>query len=247
MLTLYQYPGADGLTSVSPPCMKVEMALRLLGVEHQVKNLTSPAQGKRYSITGRLPVLEVDGERIPDSIAILDRLEEFYPDAPLWPTDRGERVQDRLWDHYVTDSLYWYGFYLRWVRPDTSERFFRALFARRPGWMRLLIRLAYLPKQRSRAGLQGVGGKTPAMVDRQLERALDTIVEGLAGGPFLQGRDRPGRGDLSCVSLLVQPGFRDTLPGMMEQIRARPPLGEHCRRVLDACSMELPRWMRESA
>jgi glutathione S-transferase len=246
MLTLYQYPGADGIRSVSPPCLKIEMALRLLGVEHEVKNIFSPQEGKRVSLTGRLPVLEIDGERIPDSVAILDRLETAYPDAPLWPTDPKKRLQDRLWDHYVNDSLYWLGFYLRWVRPDTSESFFQALFRRRPGWRRLLIRLAYVPRQKSRAMLQGVGGKPPELVHRQVERALDTILEGLDGGSYLQGRDRPGRGDLACASFLVQPGFRDTLPETMQQIRERPALGEHCRRVLDACSMEHPRWFREA-
>ena len=246
MLKLYQYPGADGISSVSPPCMKIEMALRLLGVEHRVKNITSPAEGKRVSVTGRLPVLEIDGEMVPDSVEILDRLEALYPDARLWPAEPRDRLQDRLWDVYVTDSLYWLGFYLRWVRPDTSDRFFRALFSRRPGWMRLLIRLAYRPKQRRRGMLHGVGGKPLQVVNRQMERALDTFVEGFAGGPYLQGRDRPGRGDLACVSLLVQPGFRDTLPETMEQIRRRPELGDHCRRVLDDCSMEHPRWIRET-
>ena len=126
MITLYQYPGGDGLSSVSPPCMKIEMALRLLGAEFEVKNLTSIQQTRRVSETGRLPVLEADGERTADSIAILDRLERMFPDAALWPTDPAEHLRDRLWDHYATDSVYWLGFYLRWIRPDTSERFFRA-------------------------------------------------------------------------------------------------------------------------
>ncbi len=243
MLTLYQYPGGDRLTSVSPPCMKVEMALRLIGAEFRVENLTSLATVRRVSETGRLPVLEAGGVRTPDSIAILDRLEGMFPDAPLWPVDPARRVRDRLWDHYGTDSLYWLGFYLRWIPADTAESFFRAMFGRQPWVVRFLIRRTLLPGQRRRARLHGVGGKSGAQVRAEIDRAFDTVVAGLEGGPFLQGRDRPGRGDLACVALLVQAGFRNSLPATMEQVLDRPSLPAFCRRVLEACSLDVPGWL----
>jgi len=243
LLTLYQYPGGDGLGSVSPPCLKVEMALRLLGCEFRIDNLTSAAAARRISATGRLPVLEVEGERVPDSIAILDRLEQMFPGAALWPSDPVRRVRDRLWDHFGTDSMYWLGFHLRWVAPESSTAFFDALFGRAPWPVRSVVRLTFVPQQRKRARLHGVGGKSPEQVLSEIERALDTVVAGLEGGPFLQGRDRPGRGDLSCVALLVQAGFRRTMPEVMERIRKRPALAGLCARTLEACSMPVPGWL----
>jgi glutathione S-transferase len=244
MLALYQYPGGQGLSSISPPCMKVEMALRALGADFRVHNLRSAAAVRRISATGRLPVLEIDGERIADSITILDRLERLYPDAELWPTDAVERLRDRLWDHYATDSLYWPGFYLRWVRPDTSELFRRGLLGRAPWLVRFLVRRTFVPRQRRRALLQGVGGKSVAAVNAEIARGVDTIAAGLEGGPFLQGRDRPGRGDLACVSLLVQAGFHDNMPEAMERIRGLSSLPRFCRDTLDACRMDVPGWLR---
>jgi glutathione S-transferase len=244
MLTLYQYPGAAGLTSVSPPCVKIEMALKLLGAEYRVESISSPPAVKRISATGRLPVMDIGGERVPDSIMILDRLEKEFPDARLWPNDPGRHLQDRLWDHVVTDSIYWLGFYMRWVDPDGAPRTYQALFGRRPWLMRTAIRMTFLPRQRRRAGLHGVGGKTPEAVRSECRRAFDMVMEGLGGGPFMQGRDHPGRGDLAATALLSQVGFRDSLPELMQMVRDRPPLVELCCRVHDACDMEGPKWLR---
>ena len=49
-----------------------------------------------------------------------------------------------------------------------------------------------------------------------------------------------------AVALFSQAGFRDTMPDVMEMVRARPPLVELCGRVHDACDMEATRWLRSS-
>lgn len=242
-MILYQYPGADGLSSISPPCMKVEMALKRLEVEYRVENLVSPSRARRVSVTGRLPVLELDGERIPDSIVILDRLERKFPTASLWPSDPVRRLQDRLWDHFGTDSMYWLGFYLRWVHPEFAPASRQALFGRLPWIARAALRVRFLPRQRKRAMLHGVGGKSPAMIRAEMERGFEMLVAGLQGGPFLQARATPGRGDLACVALLAQAGFRRTLTETMEQIRSRPALTDYVRGVLESCRMRVPAWL----
>ena len=170
---------------------------------------------------------------------ILDRLERAFPEAALWPADPARRTCDRLWDHYGTDSMYWLGFHLRWVAPDTSAAFFGALFGRVAWPVRSLVRLTFLPQQRKRAGLHGVGGKSLAQVLEEIARAFDTVVAGLEGGPFLQGRDRPGRGDLACVALIAQAGFRGTMPTVMEMVRSRPDLPPFCARTFEACAMPM--------
>ena len=38
-ITLYQYPGGDGLGSVSPPCLRVDMALRWIGIKFERRDL----------------------------------------------------------------------------------------------------------------------------------------------------------------------------------------------------------------
>ncbi len=52
-IVLYQYPGGSGVPSVSPPCVKVYLALRYIGVEHEVVDIRSPAKVRGLSRTGR--------------------------------------------------------------------------------------------------------------------------------------------------------------------------------------------------
>ncbi len=243
-MKLYQYPGGGGISSISSPCVKVELALRLVGAEYEAVNLRSRKAARQVSATGRLPVLEVDGTRIADSVAILDELEKRFPKAGLSPIEPGARVRDRLWEHFATDTMYWVGFWLRWVDHDVSNRFFGALFGRMAWPGRFAVRSFFVPTQRHRIRMVGHGGKTAERIHVEFSRALDMVEQGLEGGPFLQGRATPGRGDLSCAGILVQVGFRDSMPDEMAEVRKHPTIIEHMIAVFEACSMDLPRWLR---
>jgi glutathione S-transferase len=239
---LYQYPGGDGVGSVSPPCFKIELALRLLGADYERVNVTSPGKVRQISSTGRLPVLEVDGARIHDSIRILNELEGRF-EAPWLDATERERLQDRLWEYFVNEHLYWCGFYLRWVDPEDSARFFDALFGKMKLPARWLVRRMFLPRQRRRSRLHGSGGRERSEILDEIVNALEMLVTALDGGPFLQGRSAPGRGDLAVASLLGQAGFRGSLPEVCRQVKSRPPLMTHLHDVFAACEVETPRWL----
>src|SRR5262249_20942523 len=77
---------------------KVGRGLRVKKLPFALVEPRSPEDYRRLSPeTGLLPVLEVDGARIPDSAAILDYLDERFPDPPLLsPDPRAAREQRRL-------------------------------------------------------------------------------------------------------------------------------------------------------
>ncbi|GAB4224019.1 MAG: hypothetical protein Kow0062_25030 [Acidobacteriota bacterium] len=242
-IVLHEFPGGAGVPSVSPPCTKVELALRLARAEFEVRRVRSRGEARRVSRTGRLPVLEIDGERIADSNLILDRLETLFPEAGLAPDDPQQRVVDRLWEHFATDAIYWTGFALRWVNPPTREIFLDALFGRASWLTRRMVRLFFVPAQRRRAESHGAGLKDAGTLLGEVDRALAMAETGLAGGPFLQGRDRPARGDLALASLHVQAGFRGRREPLLERLERRPALVEHLRRTLAACGIDGPAWL----
>jgi glutathione S-transferase len=48
--------------------------------------------------SGTVPVLEEDGGLVlPESLVIMEYLEERFPEPPLWPADPAERAFGRLW------------------------------------------------------------------------------------------------------------------------------------------------------
>jgi glutathione S-transferase len=74
---------------------KVRWALEHKHIEHERR---APPPGLHMFLAailtrGRaftLPILELEGERIPDSAAIIAALEARYPDPPLYPHDAAE-------------------------------------------------------------------------------------------------------------------------------------------------------------
>jgi glutathione S-transferase len=240
-IVLYQYPGTSDVPSVSPPCLKIYMALRYIDVEHEVVNLRSPARARKLSRSGRLPVAEIDGRRVPDSIDIMDALEHRHPDAGLRPSDPQRALRDRLWEHLVNDHMYFVGYCLRWV--IYPERTLGAMFGRAPWIVRWGVRLTLLRDARRRARYHGIGGKAPAVIHATAERGFAMLAEGLEGGAYLQGRDRPARGDLAAASLLAQIGWRDTMPPVLELLDRNPALRDYTARVFEACRMMRPKWI----
>ena len=70
-ITLFQFPPVAGLPSVSPFCVKVQMALRRCGLPFdRVDTLFA----RRYNPQRKLPVMDWDRERLGDSTAILRRI-----------------------------------------------------------------------------------------------------------------------------------------------------------------------------
>jgi len=241
-IVLLQYPGAGGVPSLSPPCLKVHLALRVMGVEHRLENAATPFEVSRRSPTRRVPAIQLDGEWIGESTAVLDAVERRFPDRALTPADPVGRAHDRLWEHFVTDTLYWIGFYHRWMIPANTRRVLDATFGAGFSLRRLAARLVLVPMLKRRARGQGIAGLPRDQAARAFVRALDTARDGIAGGPFLEGRDRPGRGDCALAAFLVQTAYGGSLPKGFALVKERPDLFAHVARVFEAASLPVPEW-----
>lgn len=240
-IKLYQYPGGSGLASLSPPCLKIQLALGRIGLPFETIDLQTPYDVKKISSTGRVPVIEIDGKRTVESTAVLDALEPFDTAHRLFPKDPQERNTDRLWDYFGTDSLYWCGVYLRWKLPENKERMLAAFFGRKWSIRKAVASRILIPMLHKRLDGQGLGHRTRDEVETAFKKALDTIETGLEGGTFLGNRPAPGRGDLAVATLLAQAGWRETLPDVLAEIRRRPPLVAMVQATFEACGAEKPR------
>lgn len=238
-IILYQYRGDDRVPSLSPPCLKVLLALRRLGLPHRVVDV-SPLKVRRFSPTGRVPALQLGSEIVVDSCAILDALERQRPEADLWPRDPQQRVVDRLWDHFATDTLYWGGVYQRYLVPENRELAWDLFFGKGFSWQRLLLAPFIVREVRSRARGQGIGRRSPEDVRRAYAGWLGMIDSALAQGPFFQGRDVPGRGDLSVASHVAQLALAREDRGVAALLERHPRLLPHVARVFAACSTTPP-------
>lgn len=77
---------------------KVRIALLEKGIAFEEDSGVKPSQEEQYlakSPMGKVPYLEVNGTRIRESSAILEYLEDAYPQKPLLPKDPVERARVR--------------------------------------------------------------------------------------------------------------------------------------------------------
>ncbi len=87
----------------SSAAYRVRIALNVKGLEaeHRVVNLEGPQGANRQppylalNPAGKLPTLEIDGQVLVQSLAILDYLEETRPEPPLLPREPADRAAVR--------------------------------------------------------------------------------------------------------------------------------------------------------
>jgi len=91
--------------------------------------------------------------------------------------------------------------------------------------------------------LHGSGGRKKEDILAEIQRGLQLLATDLRGGPFLLGRDRASRADVTVSSLFIQAGYRDTMPEVLQWIADSGVVKPYLQRVCDTVGGEKPRWL----
>lgn len=97
------------VTPLCPWATRVRLAAaekRLPVVEAMVDLRAKPAWLARETPQGKIPVLRHDGRCIWDAAAIVEYLEEVFPERPLLPSDPPARARARAWVAFADARLY---------------------------------------------------------------------------------------------------------------------------------------------
>ena len=103
----------------SSPTWRVRIALALKGVTferkfHKFDQLQSTEYTKVNPL-GQIPALEIDGEIFTQSLAIIDYLDEKYPEPKLLPTDLKKRAKARQIAEIINSGIYWMTIFIELV------------------------------------------------------------------------------------------------------------------------------------
>ena len=93
---------------ICPYCIRVRIALAEKGIpyeEREVDLARKPKELFAVNPSGAVPVLVDGGAAIPESIVILQYLEDRFPERPLLPRDPLGRARARLLHDRITQSL----------------------------------------------------------------------------------------------------------------------------------------------
>ena len=149
------------------------------------------------------PVLELDGEIIPDSTRILERLEELRPDPALYPADPAVRRRAVELEDFFDEQL---GPHLRralFFEALDHTDFSVALFTTGENARTRALYGASFPVGRALMRLSmGIDAPRAAASRQKVESALDRLERELEPSGYLAG-DAFSIADLSAAALLA--------------------------------------------
>jgi glutathione S-transferase len=219
----------------SPFVEKVARALALKKLGFELVDPRSPTEFRQWNPqTGKMPVLDLDGERIYDSTLILRELDRRFPDPPLVASDPKLAAAQQQMEDWADEALYWYFMAVRWTDANAAATTAQITAGLSP-LFRPIARLI-LPRQiRGMARAQGLGRLPVPMLMGEIEARLDDLVAIIGEGPFIF-EDAPSVADLAVYGQLQMAESGPT-PELAALIRARPSLVGLQRRVEERASV----------
>jgi glutathione S-transferase len=218
-LTAYHLPGAWGLASVSPFCLKLDSFLKLAKIPHHSVTATTPFGGP----LGKAPWIEHEGRKLGDSSFIIAYLIERFstdPDAALSPAQRGQAVAiQRL----IEENLYWAMVYDRWVRPENWPILKGSVLGGIPAPLRAVAAPIARRGVRKQLNAHGLGLHSEANIAAIARRDIDALAAMLGEQPWYFG-EAPTLTDATVFSLLANIHYPAFNSPMKEMIAAHPNL-----------------------
>lgn len=225
MIKLYGFGPAFGLSDPSPFVTKVEVLLKMAGLEYRMDTT-----GFRRAPKGKLPYIDDDGLIVADSTFIRWHLEKKYGidfDRHLSAEQRGI-----AWavEKLLEDNLYWAAMHARWMDDANFAKgpayFFRSL----PWPLRPLV--AAMVRRGVRRNLygQGMGRHSQEEIHALAAKGIEAVAALLGDKPYLMGEEPCGV-DATVFAFVVGllcPHFDTPIRQMAE---SRPNLRAYAERM----------------
>ncbi|ARN75611.1 glutathione S-transferase family protein [Oceanicoccus sagamiensis] len=212
-LILHQY-------QVSPFAAKVRRVMYYKGMDFTAKNYGISGAGKikKLNPTGKAPILEHDGELIPDSTDIIRHIEQLSTDKPVFPKDALLKAQAHIIEDWADESLYFYDLTMRsW--PNNSALLAEDILLEDKGLLKKIMR-PLIPKALiKQASAQGIGRKDKATVCAEVKEHFDAINAMVSNSDFMCGNDI-SIADISVVCMCTVLERAEEAKAMMEALPA---------------------------
>ena len=186
---------------ISPFVDKTRRAIRLKDLSLE---LVEPRRMSEFSAwspqTRKMPVAEIEGERIYDSTFILRRLDEIAPEPALFSSEPAAAAAQRLLEDWADESLYWLRMSILWSDPDRAADVILETMSI-PALLRPLARMGVKRQMTAAARAQGYGRLPREVLVRELGERCDDLNRLLGDRPFFHG-DAISAADLAVCAQL---------------------------------------------
>lgn len=175
---------------ISPFCDKVRRVLAFKKLPYKVCNVPMGQLGKlrKLAPTGKVPILELNGQVLHDSSDICRAIEAFAPEPALFPIDPIQHALVEIIEDWADESLYFFEMTMRFTWPHDRARWVTEILKRDNAVMRRVGRLVVPYLTRKQGMQQGIARRGEADILRELGRHLASLDALLAGrNSFLLG------------------------------------------------------------
>ena len=199
MVTLHQW-------EISPFCQKVARMLKFKGIEFETINYNGVLGAKvpMLSKVGKVPVLDINGQRIQDSTRIARYLDETYPDLPrLYPLDLIQKAYAELWEDWADELLYFYEIHFRVSDAEALDHAVAISAQGRPKHEVILMKPLLKSALSFQLKMQGTGRMAKADIEAEFIRHLERIELMLSATGWLVGEQKT-IADIAVTSQLLE-------------------------------------------
>lgn len=196
-LVVHQLPGAWGLPSISPFCLKLDLYLRIVDVPFRTVVDGTPFRGPK----GKLPWAEHDGKKIADSGFVIEYVERTFGRDANAGLSAAERAVAHALRRLIEENLYWAMVYDRWVVEENWQIFRDVVLGEVPSLVRPII--APIARRGVRGQLKGhgIGLHSQEEIHAIGCRDIAAIADFLGDKPFIMG-EKPTEVDAVAYGLL---------------------------------------------
>jgi glutathione S-transferase len=226
MIELLQFRPAFGLMNASPFCMKVEVFLRLAGLEHRCDNDAMPMRTPK----GKLPVIRDGQQLVADSQAIIEHLQRQHADRMPAALRQPESAPALALRRLLEESLYFDLLWLRWIDEPGWRVTAPAFFGSMPLPLRVLV--PPLMRRKIRRDLLGQGTGRHSR-DEICARAVADLraASGLLGAQPFFGGESPAAIDATAYAFLANVLLAPVENPVKAQALQMPGLAAYCERM----------------
>jgi len=182
-LIVHQLPGAWGLPSVSPFCLKLDAYLRIANIPFQAVVDATPFKAPK----GKLPWIEHEGKKIGDSGFIIEYLESRLDCDPNGGLASAERAVARAFRRLIEENLYWTMVYDRWMVEENWRSFRDVVLSRVPVPVRSVVAQVARRSVRRQLHGHGIGLHSPEEIYAIGLRDIAAVADFLGDKSFLMG------------------------------------------------------------
>lgn len=178
---------------ISPFCQKAARTLRFKKIDFEAINYNGILGAKvpLLSKVGKVPVVDINGQRIQDSTRIARYLDEAYPDRPrLYPIDPIQKAMAELWEDWADEVLYFFEIHLRVNDPEALKEAIRISSQGRPAYEAVMVKGFIKYELKTQLFFQGLGRMKVEDIEAEFRRHLDRIEQVLSQTGWLVGNEQ---------------------------------------------------------